>query len=186
MADRLILIRHAAVEPDPRAPAALWPLSDEGRQAARALAQSPLWQDVERIFTSPEIKAQETAQIVAGPNGITVTAVEDLREVERPADQWFSDYPRAVAEYFAHLTAGLHGWEPPAAAWRRMQACVDRISAAEAGTVGIAGHGLTFALYLAALTGGDPATVWAGINLPDIAIVDPNRRVLRQPFRGRA
>src|SRR6266545_1388956 len=116
---RIVLVRHAPVEADPSQLPALWLLSDAGRAAARALAREPIWRDIDRIFTSPELKAHETAQIIAGPNGITVTAVEDLREAERPANQWIDDYPAAVADYFAHPAEATHGWEPPVKAQAR-------------------------------------------------------------------
>lgn len=178
----LVLVRHAAVEADPAAPAARWPLSDSGRTAARALAREPLWRAIVRIFTSPELKAQETAQIFAGVNGITVTAVEDLREVERPPGQWFDDYPAAVAAYFAAPQASTHGWEPPVVAQARIHACIASLLGWESGPCAVVGHGLTLSLYLASLTGAAPAAIWAAITLPDLAVVDPERAAMLRPF----
>ncbi len=181
MTRQVILVRHAPVEIDPALPPGLWPLSDAGRAAARRLAGAPLWRDVVRIFVSPEIKAMETAHIIAGPNGITVTAVEDLREVERPADQRHNDYPAAVAAYFARPDAAADGWEPPASARARITACIDGLAAWELGRFAVCGHGLTLALYVGALGGADPAAVWRSMRLPDVAVVEPGRAVLR-PF----
>ena len=178
----VVLVRHAAVEADPAAPAALWPLSDGGRQGARALARAPLWRAIDRIFTSPELKALETAQIIAGANGISVTAVEDLREVERPVGQWLDDYHAAVAAYFAAPVVGAHGWEPPATAQARIRACINELRTWEPARFAVIGHGLTLSLYVASLTGADPAAVWPSITLPDVTVVDPEKGTVSYPF----
>ena len=179
----LALVRHAAVDADPDRPATLWPLSDAGRHGARALARLRLWRQVARIFSSPETRAQETAQIVAGRNGITVTVIEDLREVERPAGRWFADYRAAVAAWFAHPNVPTHGWEPAAAARARIAACIASLRAWEPDEpVAVVGHGLTLALYLGSVVGADPAAVWPAIALPDVAVVDPDAGALRRPF----
>lgn len=178
----VVLVRHAAVEADPAAPSALWPLSDGGRQGARALARAPLWRPIDRIFTSPELKALETAQIIAGANGISVTAVEDLREVERPAGQWFDDYHAAVAAYFAAPDTGTHGWEPPHAAQARIRGCIDQLRRWEHAHFAVIGHGLTLSLYVGSLTGADPAAIWPSITLPDVAVVDPEPGTVHYPF----
>lgn len=179
----ILLLRHAAVEPERAAHPALWPLSDAGRQAAQTLAsQEQLWEPVQRIFSSPELKAAETAHIIAGPNGITVTLVEDLREVQRVIGQWFDDYPAAVRRYFATPHTAVHGWEPAAQAQARMVACVERLARAEPAPFAIAGHGLTLSLYVAAVTGEDPSTLWPGIGMPDVAIIDPDGRRLTRRF----
>jgi broad specificity phosphatase PhoE len=178
----IILVRHAAVETDPNVQSALWPLSDAGRKDARSLAQSRLWRDVTRIFTSPELKAQETAHIIAGPNSMTVTAVENLREVERPHRQWFEDYPAAVRAYFADPERATHGWESPRQAQERIVECIRELATWEPEGFAIAGHGLSLSLYLSAITGREAATMWPAIRLPDVAVLSmPTARLVR-PF----
>jgi broad specificity phosphatase PhoE len=179
---RIVLVRHAAVEMDASRPSAWWPLSDQGRAAARALAREPMWRDVVHVFSSPELKACETGWILASPNAMVFTAMEDLREVERPAGQWFDDYPAAVRAYFADPHAATHGWEPPVVAGQRVRACIEGLPALEPDSFCVVGHGLTLSLYLAALIGADPARIWPTIALPDVAVVDPDRGVVMRPF----
>ncbi len=181
---RLILVRHAAVAADPELAPEQWPLSDEGRTAARSLAQRPVWNGIERLYCSPELRAHETAQIIAGPNGITVTLVEDLRETRRPARQWFDDYPAAVAAYFAAPETPVHGWEPATIATNRIRGCIDRLVAAERHPFGIVGHGLTLALYLSTVTGSPAARLWPAMALPDLAIVDAAQERVLHIFGG--
>jgi broad specificity phosphatase PhoE len=184
---RLVLVRHAMVETDPEVHPALWQLSDEGRAGARALAREPLWLDIERIYCSPELKAHETAQIIAGPNGISVILLEDLREVERPSRQWFGDdypggYAGAVAEYMRAPDAATHGWEPPAKARERMRACIEAAISWNDEPCAIAGHGMTLSLYVSAVTGEDVMSIWPSIGLPDYAVLDLRHRTLVEPF----
>jgi broad specificity phosphatase PhoE len=183
----IVLVRHAAVETEPAVLPSLWQLSDEGRAGARTLARERLWRPIERIFTSPEAKALETAHIIAGPNGMTVTAIEDLREVERPANQWFDDgypggYAGAVRDYLAAPQRATHGWEPPVAAQRRIRTCIDRLQQWEPHGFAVAGHGQTLSLYVSSVTGLDPWEVWRTIELPDYAVVDPDAGILIRGF----
>ena len=182
---RLILLRHAAVETDPALPRERWPLSDEGRRSVRALSRSRLWRPVERIFTSPELKAQETAQIIAGVNGITVTVVEELAEAHRRRDTWFSDYGAAVAAWFASPAEAVHDWEPAADAQARMTHTLGRLLDLEPQPFALAGHGLTLSLLAAALTGEDAAVMWPEVRFPDVAVIDLHDGRFRRPF-GRA
>jgi broad specificity phosphatase PhoE len=183
----IVLVRHAAVEADPTTLPSLWPLSDEGRAGARALAREQLWQPIERIFTSPELKALETAHIIAGPNAMTFTAVEDLREVERPANQWIASrypggYAGAVKDYLAEPTKATHGWEPPVVAQHRIRACIDRLRQWEPDCFAVTGHGQTLSLYVASVTGFDPWEIWRTIAMPDYAVIDPDSGTLSRSF----
>jgi len=183
---QLVLLRHADVDVDLSVPAPLWQLSDLGRADVRRLARAPFWRRLERIFTSPEPKALETAQIIAGPNGLTVTAVEDLREVTRPTLHWFdaSTYPGgyrgAVHDHLARPDHSTHGWETPRAAQDRITACFERLHALDSLPFAISGHGQSLSLLTAALTGLDPAAIWDTITVPDYAVVDvAERRLIR-------
>lgn len=184
---QIILVRHAVVDVDLAMPPCTWQLSDEGRRGARLLARDPIWLPVERIFSSPEPKAFETAHILAGPNGMSVTAIEDLHEVERPPNQWFGDdypggYRGAVTEYFSRPRAATHGWETPRVAQRRMRRCIERLREWEPWGFAVAGHGLTLSLYIASVTGLDPAQIWPAIGLPDYAVLDLDAAALVVPF----
>lgn len=178
----LVLVRHAPAEIDAAVPPALWPLTDAGRAAARALARDPVWREVRRLFTSPERKALETTYIIAGPHAITVTAVEDLREVERPTGRWLADYPAAVAAWLAQPGEPVHGWEAAEAALERICACIARLRALEAEPFAVVGHGLTLSLYVAALIGQAPLAVWHALRMPDMAVVDVSSGRIVRPF----
>ncbi|MGH8207510.1 MAG: histidine phosphatase family protein, partial [Steroidobacteraceae bacterium] len=68
-AHRVVLIRHAEPEIEPAIPAAEWRLSAAGREAAESLAGSLSEYSFERVTSSPEPKALETAQAIAAKLG---------------------------------------------------------------------------------------------------------------------
>lgn len=184
---RIVLVRHAAVATDPAVLPMLWQLSDAGRAGARRLARERVWAPIGRIFSSPESKAFETAHILAGPNGITVTAIEDLHEVQRPAKQWFGDeyaggYSGAVRAYFAQPDRAVHGWEPARDARARMLGCLGILREWEPYGFAVAGHGLTLSLLVSAITGLEPTMLWPTITLPDFAVLDTDQARLVQSF----
>src|SRR5688572_22660887 len=61
----LILVKHAPPEVNPSLPPEQWPLSDKGRDAARALADALAPYRPADVVSSDEAKAAETGQIVA-------------------------------------------------------------------------------------------------------------------------
>jgi phosphohistidine phosphatase len=91
---RLILVRHAHA--DPGDPDELRPLSDRGREQARALGQRLAAAAPELVVTSPLLRARETAEAIAGATGA------ELRIDERLA-------PGAGAEDVLGAAAGAAG-----------------------------------------------------------------------------
>ena len=57
------------------------PLNDMGRRQARALADGMKSRPVASVYSSPQKRAMETAEAIAGPLGLTVKAVPQLMEI---------------------------------------------------------------------------------------------------------
>ena len=74
------------------------PLTDKGRLQAEMLAKRLRRQGVVRIFSSPVLRALETAQIVADELGLTVSVEEALREYDVGVWEGSTD-PAGWAEY---------------------------------------------------------------------------------------
>ena len=70
---RLLVISHPEVIVDPEVPITSWPLSATGRTRAKTFAHGTEVQMVTRIVSSPEVKAHQTARILADALGLTVT-----------------------------------------------------------------------------------------------------------------
>src|SRR6202043_4007694 len=103
-----VLIRHALPLVADGTPADQWPLTDQGKFRAgdleRRLAEGST---TTIVFTSPELKARETAAL-AFPS-VTANVREQLREVKRP---WYAkpkEFTFAVANYLRGEV--VEGWE---------------------------------------------------------------------------
>jgi broad specificity phosphatase PhoE len=89
------------------------PLTEEGRRQAEALAELVAHESIDAIYSSPLIRALDTARIVAARTGLEVTELDDLREVD--TGSW-SGLSRAEVQErfpagFERWIAGGSGWE---------------------------------------------------------------------------
>lgn len=89
------------------------PLTDLGREQARALADRLAATELDAVYSSDLERARETAAIVAEPHQLPVKELPDLREVD--VGSW-SGLTRAEAEErypnaFRRWTEGEEGWD---------------------------------------------------------------------------
>jgi alpha-ribazole phosphatase len=89
------------------------PLTEEGRRQADALAELVAQENVDAIYSSPLIRALETARIVAARTGLEVTELDGLREVDTGSWSGLSraDVQERFPEGFERWIAGGSGWE---------------------------------------------------------------------------
>src|SRR5687768_5980275 len=80
---KLILIKHARPEVDPRVPSEQWRLGPEGLEGAKRLVGRLDRYRIARLYSSTEPKASETAQVLARPMDLSVVERPDLHEHER-------------------------------------------------------------------------------------------------------
>ncbi len=136
-ATRLYLVRHAQSEgnrggydgPDDDPP-----LSDVGREQARRLAGRFARQKVEAVYSSPLLRAQETARAIAGAGGLSVRTLDDLREVDlgearRDFDSYSEEEALALRDRIARQPTwdSFPGSEGSAAARRRIVGAMDSV-----------------------------------------------------------
>ncbi len=136
-ATRLYLVRHAQSEgnrggydgPDDDPP-----LSEVGREQARRLAQRFARQKVEAVYSSPLLRAQETARAIAGAGGLSVRTLEELREVDlgearREFDSYSEEEALALRDRIARQPTwdSFPGSEGSAAARRRIVGAMDSV-----------------------------------------------------------
>jgi broad specificity phosphatase PhoE len=108
---KLYLLRHGESVDDIEdcyGGAADFPLTDAGREKARSVANSLRRTNLQMIFTSPLIRARETADIIASElgNNIPVKEVEDLQERNSYGVLSGVNKERA-AQIFKRVLAGL-------------------------------------------------------------------------------
>lgn len=119
-------LSHPQVDIDPERPIPDWSLSAKGRARAAHLAGSPIFMDTKRILTSPEVKARETADILAATLGMVPEIVEDSYENDRSATGFLPppEFERMANEFFANPDKSVRGWEPARDAQARIVTCI--------------------------------------------------------------
>jgi uncharacterized phosphatase len=123
------------------------PLTDHGREQAKALADLVAAESVEAIYASPLSRALETARIVAARTGLAVVADEGLREVDTGSWSGLSraEVQECYPEGFQRWITGGAGWEDGESyeeMAERVLAAVNRIAAAHpGGRVLLVSHG---------------------------------------------
>jgi probable phosphoglycerate mutase len=115
------------------------PLTEVGREQAREAAQRLTGAGVDAVFTSPLIRARDTAQAIADATGAPLTVDERLTEVDYGA---FEGLDRAQAR--EQLGAPFEAWraDPFGAPVPGMEPLADALARASAATAdALAAHG---------------------------------------------
>jgi len=154
---RFHFLTHPEVDIDPAVAVAEWGLTERGRERARLAA--PLFAEVSVIFTSPETKAEQTAEIVGEVVGRRATVVPGLAEVDRAATGYLPEpaFWANYQEFIARPNISARGWETAAAAQIRIAdtvaALIDQALTARDGDVLLVSHCGVGALLMCHLTG---------------------------------
>ena len=171
---RLILVRHARSAPDPALPERDWPLSEEGRRQAEALAPVLAELGVDALASSPFVRAVDTLRPYAEAAGLPIAVDEDLRE--RALGGWLSDVAEvedAVRRMHADLDFKLEGGETGRACLARFEAALARVAAARPGrTIAVGSHGGVIGHLLARHDRGLGGEFWRRIRNPHLFVFD--------------
>ena len=89
------------------------PLTELGRRQAAELAERLAEVPLDAVYSSDLLRARETAEAIAGPRGLPVHALRELREID--VGSW-SGLTRPEAEErfpeaYLRWTQGGHGWD---------------------------------------------------------------------------
>lgn len=137
-------LSHPQVTIDPAVPVPQWGLSEVGRQRTQSIGARPSLAGTRHIFCSDETKAIETAELLAGPLGLTVEQREDMHENDRSATGFLppEEFEAVADRFFAVPTSSVRGWERAVDAQARIVRAIERaIGAAPAGDILVVGHG---------------------------------------------
>lgn len=151
------VITHPDVVVSPDVPVPRWPLSERGKERLRAMLALRWVDGVEAVYASTEQKAIDGARILADHLGLGLATRAALGERDRSSTGYLAgdDFRAAVARSFAFPEESVGGWEPSAAAQRRIVAAVAEVAATErtAGRIAIVSHGGVAALLLCHASG---------------------------------
>jgi broad specificity phosphatase PhoE len=154
-----VYITHPEVIVDPAKPVPDWSLSEKGRLRAEAAALSPWAKRLGRIVSSHEVKAIETAEILARSSGVAIEIAAQMGENDRSATGFLPPgaFEAAADWFFAHPQQSFCGWERAVDAQARIVMAVSAALARHDLSVPIAfvGHGGVGTLLKCHLGGGD-------------------------------
>lgn len=140
-----LYITHPQVRIDPAVPVPQWELSEIGAARAEQAASRPWVKQLGRIVSSAEVKAIETAQILATAAGIGFETFEAMHENDRSATGFLKpdEFEKAADWFFANPLESFRGWERAADAQARIVGAVTAILDGHDPAVPIAfvGHG---------------------------------------------
>jgi probable phosphoglycerate mutase len=167
MTTRVMLVRHGATilsAEDRFAGSSDVPLGDEGRMQVERLAQRLATESIAAIYGSPLRRAEETATILARPHNMTVTALEDLREIDHGRweglrrEEAATMYPDEYAAWeHDPFTFAPTGGEPGQRVLERGLKAFQQIVLAHPGErVLVVSHKATIRLIIAHVLGIDP------------------------------
>jgi broad specificity phosphatase PhoE len=155
----LRFVTHPEVLIDANVPVPQWGLSETGRARTHAMLAQPWLATVQRIVSSGETKAIETAKILEGSLGIENEIVEALHENDRSATGFIPPdrFEEVATAFFASPDDSVLGWETAQHAQDRvMRALAPLLGWAALPTSGdvlVAAHGAVGTLAYCALAG---------------------------------
>lgn len=174
-------LSHPQVRIDPARPVPDWSLSDEGRARVEALRGADWLAATTAIISSGEVKARETAALIAAMSGLVPASDPALNEIDRSSTGYLPhDRHEVVADaFFANPDDSIDGWERASDVQARgLSALRHHAARHRRGDLLIVGHGGIGTLTWCALSGTDPrgrpdqppggGAVWA-VRRPDLA-----------------
>ena len=171
----VILIRHAEPLRVGETPATVWPLSDRGRNDARALGRTVACRTAATVvLTSPERKALETAEL-AFP--FVVAGVRDqLSEVTKPWYDSADGHANAVAAYLRGVD--VEGWESREDVLTRITQLTWDFRVVDRPV--LVSHGVLLTTWLDHVIGlDDPFSFWSHLRMPDAWELDLQQKSLQ-------
>jgi probable phosphoglycerate mutase len=164
---RVFLVRHGATTlsaEDRFAGATDIPLSDEGRQQVRRLAERLSGESIAAIFASPLGRTMETASILARPHGLAIHPVDGLREISHGRWEQMTrleverQFPEEAEDWGRdpYTFAPKGGESGLAVTARALPALMEIIRSRLGRQVLIVSHKATIRLLLSSLLGFDP------------------------------
>ncbi|HWU64726.1 MAG TPA: histidine phosphatase family protein [Ensifer sp.] len=126
-----LYLTHPQVRIDPAVAVPQWGLSDLGRGRAIETARSPWIRRIGRVVSSDEVKAVETASILAEAAGWKVEIADHMGENDRSATGFLPppEFEEAADRFFAHPDESFKGWERAVDAQARIVSAVDAVLA---------------------------------------------------------
>ncbi|WP_159586789.1 histidine phosphatase family protein [Chelativorans xinjiangense] len=137
-------LTHPQVEIEPERPVPEWRLSGRGRQRVEAMLGKTWLRPIRRIVSSAELKAVETAALIAARLGVAIEVDPEMGENDRSATGFLQpdEFEAAAERFFGEPQKSWRGWERAVDAGDRIEAAVRRaLNRSELVPTLLVGHG---------------------------------------------
>jgi broad specificity phosphatase PhoE len=140
-----LYVSHPQVVMDPAVPVPDWHLSARGRERTELFAEATLVKGIKRIVSSHEVKARETAEILATALGVPFEVQDGFEEIDRSIPGYVDPerFEELANACFARPEQSAEGWERAVDAQARIVAAFDAVVATHDARepVAFVGHG---------------------------------------------
>ena len=170
---KLVLVKHSMPEIERDKPASTWRLGDVGRRRAGVLAARLRSFSTDVIWSSPEPKAVETADILAATFGVPVRQSDGLEEHHRDNVPFLPkrDFQSTVEAFFHHPDQLVLGSETAKQACERFTASIeDVIKTGQKDNI-VVTHGTVISLFAASVAKVHPIDLWHQLGLPSFVVL---------------
>ena len=148
------------------------PLAEEGLEQARITGQDLQAQNVTKIICSPFIRAQQTAEIIAGELGISLADITIIDELHERRMGQLEGGPKQHPTEFFYQNDSEYGFEPQMALIARMQKALEKvrkIAEHTQGTTVVVGHATSGFYFLQVARGRKHFSEFDPVNQMDNA-----------------
>lgn len=151
---RILYLSHPEVNIDPQVSAYEWELSEQGRRRLRAATRRGWPGRGWRLIASPEVKAQQTAEILSQAFALPLHTHPEMGAVDRRATGYVpqDQYDKLTSALFARPADGPVGWESADIASSRIMKCFQEVLAEVSDDMIFVGHGAVGSFLWCALT----------------------------------
>lgn len=170
----LILVRHSSPKFENNLRPGEWQLSPEGRRLCRPLAYRLAGFKPQRVFSSEELKAMQTAELLAEQLKLPWQIYPNLHEHVRPAGLFSSqkEFKAQVKALFASPEKLVMGEETALQAKGRFQHALESLISENTGwNLAVVSHGTVISLLVAFANSIDPYEFWVRLGLPSAVVV---------------
>lgn len=162
----LFLVRHGATDNNLANPPLLQgradvPLSAAGHRQAASTGRLLAGREIRRVYSSPLLRARQTAEAIAKPHQVAVETVDAIQEID--VGQWegrswqeiATSEPQRYQQFMANPAEhGYAGGENVTDLFRRVQPAMEELLAANLGSqIVVVGHNLVNRTFLSQLIG---------------------------------
>ncbi len=151
----LHLMRHGETAIDQNTPVHEWVLAKEGLRQAETIASMGVFDSVDSIFSSPELKALQTAKPFSDRLGVEIVRYSELRELDRAKGGLLSNDKYLLSvEGILNSHIVVPGWELREHAMARFQRGLTKImNQGGFKEALLISHGLVLSMHFATLLG---------------------------------